>query len=327
LGKIQVKRVFGLILWEYVILLPMVSHLEPTEFFTVSDQEANSRLDKLLSLHFPDYSRSYFQYLIEQRCVLVNGLLLKKRETPQSGDEIEVCFLPTPEISLEPQDIPLNILYEDEHLIAVDKPASMVVHPAPGHPKDTFVNALLFHCRNLEGTDPLRPGIVHRLDKDTSGVILAAKTSLAHAKLVELFSSRRIQKYYLAVCVGTPKEGLIDAAIKRHPVNRKEMAVNLAEGKDAKSICRLLGKNESLSLVEVQLLTGRTHQIRVHLKHVGTPVLGDAVYGSSSANKKFNPPRQLLHAHRLEFIHPITEKALNLCAPIPKDLLPYTLLS
>lgn len=293
------------------------------QFFTVSLSEASNRLDKLLSQHFPDHSRTYFQYLIDQGSVLVNGHIIKKREVPKEGDEIEVSFLLTPEISLEPQDIPLDILYEDEYIIAVNKPANMVVHPAPGHPKDTFVNALLFHCRHLEGTDSLRPGIVHRLDKDTSGVLLAAKTTQAHAKLVELFSERRIQKYYLAVCVGTPKEGLIDAAIKRHPIKRKEMAVNISEGKEAKTICRLLGKNESLSLVELQLLTGRTHQIRVHLKHVGTPILGDSIYGSVNANKKFEPPRQLLHAERVEFTHPITGISLSISAPIPKDLIPY----
>lgn len=294
-----------------------------TDFFNVTSQEAHLRLDKLLSLHFPEHSRTYFQFLIDQGCVLVNGKSVKKRTAPKEGDEIEVCFLLTPEISLEPQDIPLDILYEDEHLIAVNKPASMVVHPAVGHPKDTFVNALLFHCRGLEGSDPLRPGIVHRLDKDTSGILLAAKTAMAHAKLVALFSERQIQKHYLAICVGTPKEGLIDAPIKRHPVHRKEMAVNLAEGKEAKSICRVIAKNESLSLVEIELLTGRTHQIRVHMNHLGTPVLGDAVYGSASANKKHQPKRQLLHARQLAFNHPITGAALKLTAPIPSDLMAF----
>lgn len=196
----------------------------------------------------------------------------------------------------------------------------MVVHPAPGHPNNTFVNALLFHCRNLPTSDPVRPGIVHRLDKDTTGILLAAKTSMAHAKLVEIFAQRRIQKFYLAVCVGTPKEGLIDAPIKRHPVHRKVMAVCFEGGKEAKSICRVLKKSEQLSLVEINLLTGRTHQIRVHLKHVGTPVLGDPIYGSVSANKRFNTSRQLLHAHRLCFSHPITGASLDLTAPIPKDL-------
>ena len=296
---------------------------ELTDFFIVSPEDVQMRLDKLLVSHFPEHSRTYFQFLIEQGCVLVNGLPLKKRECPKIGDEIDVCFLLTPEISLEPQDIPLDIIYEDDHLIAVNKPANMVVHPAPGHPNNTFVNALLFHCRNLPAADPVRPGIVHRLDKDTTGILLAAKTSQAHAKLVEIFSQRRIQKDYLAVCVGTPKEGLIDAPIKRHPVHRKEMAVCPLEGKEAKSICRVIRKNEQLSLVEVNLLTGRTHQIRVHLKHVGTPVLGDPVYGSINANKKFAAPRQMLHALRLRFSHPITGVPIDLTAPIPKDLLPY----
>ena len=296
---------------------------ELTDYFTVSPEDAGTRLDKLLSLHFPQHSRSYFQYLIEQGAVLVNGSPVKKKETLKEGDEIEVCFLLTPEISLEPQDIPLDILYEDEHLIAVNKPADLVVHPAPGHPKNTFVNALLFHCRNLPSTDPVRPGIVHRLDKDTSGVLLAAKTSQAHAKLVELFSERRIQKHYLAICVGTPKEGLIDAPIGRHRVHRKEMAVCFEKGKEAKSICKILGKAQQLSLVEIQLLTGRTHQIRVHLKHLGAPVLGDSVYGNGSTNKRFNTTRQLLHSHRLNFIHPMTHVPLHLKAPIPKDILQF----
>lgn len=296
---------------------------ELTDFFIVSPEEAQIRLDKLLVLHFPEHSRTYFQFLIEQGCVLVNGQPLKKREFPKVGDEIDVRFLLTPEISLEPQNIPLDILYEDEHLIAVNKPANMVVHPAPGHPDRTFVNALLFHCRNLPTSDPVRPGIVHRLDKDTTGILLAAKTSQCHAKLVEIFSQRRIEKDYLAICVGTPKEGLIDAPIKRHPVHRKEMAVCPSEGKEAKSICRVLKKNEKISLVEVQLLTGRTHQIRVHLKHVGAPVLGDPVYGSVNANKRFETTRQLLHASRLRFLHPITGAPLDLSAPIPNDFLSY----
>lgn len=288
------------------------------DFFIVSQDEPKMRLDKLLAAHFPQHSRTYFQSLIEQGCVLVNGASLKKREMPKEGDEIEVCFLLTPEMTLEPEDIPLDILYEDEYLIAVNKPENMVVHPAPGHPRGTFVNALLHHCRHLPRGDSLRPGIVHRLDKDTTGVLLAAKTAEAHAKLVALFSERRIQKYYLAICVGTPREGMIDAPIKRHPVNRKEMSVCFEKGKEAKSVCRVLAKHEQLSLVEVQLITGRTHQIRVHLKYAGTPVLGDPVYGSASANKRYHATTQALHAHRIAFSHPITEKLLELTAPIPK---------
>lgn len=296
----------------------MQSSGESTDIFTVSPEEANLRLDKLLSIHFPELSRTYFQYLIEQGCVLVNGKVLKKRQSPKVGDEVEVCFLLTPEISLEPQNIPLDILFEDEYLIAVNKPVGMVVHPAPGHPKDTFVNALLYHCSGLRSQEGIRPGIVHRLDKDTSGVLLAAKTQQAHAQIVAQFMERNVRKDYLAICVGTPKEGLIDAPIKRHPVHRKEMAV-CPEGKEAKSLCKILGKSEQLSLVEIQLLTGRTHQIRVHLKHIGCPVLGDAVYGSASANKRFQVERQLLHAYRLEFVHPMTKAPIQISAPVPQD--------
>lgn len=323
LKKLKQATNKSLLISEYAIILPMENVGELTDFFIVSAAEAEIRLDKLLAMRFPEHSRTYFQFLITQGSVLVNGLPLKKRESPKIGDEIEVCFLLTPEISLEPQDIPLEILYEDDHLLAINKPNNMVVHPAPGHPNNTFVNALLFYCRNLSTADPVRPGIVHRLDKDTTGILLAAKTTQAHTKLVEIFAERRIQKDYLAVCVGTPKEGLIDAPIKRHPIHRKEMAVCFEQGKEAKSVCKILKKSEQLSLVEINLLTGRTHQIRVHLKHVGAPVLGDPVYGSLSANKKFNASRQLLHAHRLRFDHPITGAPLNLCAPIPKDLLPY----
>jgi 23S rRNA pseudouridine1911/1915/1917 synthase len=290
------------------------------DFFVVSEDESEMRLDKLLASHFPGHSRTYFQSLIEQGCVLVNGVSLKKREMPKEGDEIEVCFLLTPEMTLEPEDIPLDILYEDEYLIAVNKPENMVVHPAPGHPRGTFVNALLHHCRHLPAGDSLRPGIVHRLDKDTTGVLLAAKTAETHAKLVAQFSERRIQKYYLAICVGTPKEGMIDAPIKRHPVHRKEMSVCFEKGKEAKSVCRVLAKQEQLSLVEIQLITGRTHQIRVHLKYAGTPVLGDPVYGSANANKRHNATTQALHAHRIAFSHPMTGKLLELTAPIPKRI-------
>lgn len=292
---------------------------EITDIFTTSSEEAGTRLDKLLASRFPQHSRTYFQYLIDQGCVLVNGAIYKKREKPKADDEIEVCFQLTPELSLEPQEIPLNILYEDPHLIAIDKPAGMVVHPAPGHPTGTFVNALLHHCKEIQGDGSLRPGIVHRLDKDTSGVLLAAKTQEAHQKLVQAFSDRKIDKTYLAIAVGVAQEGLIDAPIKRHPINRKEMAVSL-EGKEAKSLCRVLGVNDGLSFVEIKLITGRTHQIRVHLKHKGTPVLGDPVYGSQSYNKKLQVKRQLLHAHQVKFIHPITNILLEICAPPPKDL-------
>jgi 23S rRNA pseudouridine1911/1915/1917 synthase len=289
-----------------------------TENIIVSDEMVKERLDRLLCQQFPTYSRTYFQYLIEQGFVLVNGLPIKKKDKPKTGDEIEICFQLTPEISLEPENIPLEILYEDEHLLAINKPAGMVTHPAPGHYTQTFVHALLYHCKTLPRGDTLRPGIVHRLDKDTSGVLLAAKTSEAHQKLVEMFCQRKLEKTYLAICVGTPGNGTIEAPIKRHPTKRKEMAVD-PTGKAATTITNVLSFDGKLSLVEVMLITGRTHQIRVHLKHKGTPILGDSVYGSLSWNKNYDAPRQMLHAYRLSFCHPITGMKINLKAPIPAD--------
>jgi len=293
---------------------------DPVDVFISSPEEANLRLDKLLSLRFPAHSRTYFQYLIDRGCVLVNGHPLKKREKVLAGDEIEVCFLLTEEITLEPEAIALDILYEDEHLIAINKPVNMVVHPAPGHPRGTFVNALLHHCKTLDSHDPLRPGIVHRLDKDTSGVLIAAKSARAHSQLVSLFSERKIKKNYIALCIGTPKEGLIDAPIARHPIHRQQMTICPTRGKEAKTLVRIVSKNDSLSYVELQLITGRTHQIRVHMKHIGTPILGDPVYGSTLMNKKFDTTRQLLHAASIRFPHPIRENVLEIQAPIPADM-------
>lgn len=294
---------------------------EPEVLF-VSEEEEGVRIDKLLAARFPLHSRTYFQYLIEQGFVAMNGEPVKKRAVPEEGDEIEVLFQLTPEASVEPENIPLEILYEDEHLLAVNKPPGMVVHPAPGHWSGTFVNALLAHCKLDDGFDHLRPGIVHRLDKDTSGVLIAAKTSAAHKRLIELFSGRMMQKQYLAICVGKPRSGMISAPIGRHPVHRKEMAV-LPDGKEAISEVQVVACNEQLSLVLVKPRTGRTHQIRVHLKHLGTPVLGDELYGSTRANQSLGAERQLLHAYRLSFVHPITGASLQLTAPLPQDLLVY----
>ncbi len=286
--------------------------------FIVSEPDV--RLDKLLLSHFGSFSRTYFQSLIEGGFVLVNGKIIKKKDKPKVGDEIEVCFQITPEIALEPENIPLDILYEDDHLIAIHKPTGMVVHPAVGHPTGTFVHALLYHCKNLPFGNSYRPGIVHRLDKDTSGVLLAAKTYESHQKLIELFSSRNIEKKYLAICLGNPGNITVNAPIGRHKIRRQEMTIR-EDGKEAISHIRVLKTEKELSLVEVELHTGRTHQIRLHLKHLKTPVLGDPLYGSSSANKKYQVSRQLLHAHTLKFIHPITGKLVELAAPLPGDFL------
>lgn len=288
---------------------------EEPEFLFITAEEEGTRIDKLLAARFPQHSRTYFQHLIDIGCVLINGEPIKKRNIPEEGDEIEVCFQATPEASLEPEAIPLDILYEDEHLLAINKPAGMVVHPAPGHWSGTFVNALLAHCQNIApGSDPLRPGIVHRLDKDTTGVLIAAKTLPAHQKLIELFSTRKMEKLYLAICHGRPNNTLINFPIGRHPVHRKEMAV-LPDGREAITEIQNAAFNEKTSLLLVKPRTGRTHQIRVHLKHIGSPILGDSLYG-----RQDDCERQLLHAYRLTFDHPITGSPLRLIAPIPQDM-------
>ncbi len=285
-----------------------------TEILIASSEQSGFRLDKFLSSHFEQKSRTYFQYLIEEGFVLVNGDPVKKRQIVEEGDEIEVCFQLTPELSLEPENIPLAILYEDSHFLAIDKPSGMVVHPAPGHYSGTFVNALLFHCKKKAlPEEGVRPGIVHRLDKDTSGVLLAAKTPECQKRLLSLFQERKIVKEYLALTEGNPSNGLFSFPIKRHPTRRKEMAV-VEEGKEAVTRFQTLAFHAPYSLVLASPLTGRTHQIRVHLKHLKAPVVGDNLYGGSSAAK-----RHLLHAYRLRFSHPITSEPLEIVAPIPKD--------
>lgn len=295
---------------------------EETNLLIITSDEANDRLDKILAQRYKGiYSRTYFQMLIDQHCILVNGDPVKKRTKPQEGDEIQIQFILTPEIDLIPEAIPLTILYEDDYIIAVNKPPGLVVHPAAGNWTGTFVNALLYHCKQLSSIDStLRPGIVHRLDKDTSGVLVAAKTSAAQQKLIELFASRKVLKEYLAICIGNPGNGSINAPIGRHPVHRQRMAVIPENGREAITHCKTLAHDDKLSYVHLILETGRTHQIRVHMQHRGTPVLGDSVYGSQQANAKYGVKRQLLHAHRVSFKHPITGVDLVIEAPIPEDI-------
>lgn len=276
------------------------------------------RLDQALGKLFDGFSRSYFQYLIENQLVTVNGSLKKKREKVKVGDRIEVQFADSPELSLDPEDIPLEILYEDEDIIAINKSNDMVVHPAPGNPRHTLANALLFRLKSLPEIDgaSLRPGIVHRLDKETSGVILVAKTERAHRKLVELFQLRQMAKTYMAICIGSPKNQEIDLPIGRHPTKRKEMAV-IEDGKKAKTTIISLKSNGKLTLIEAHPYTGRTHQIRVHLKAIGHPILGDSVYGLSRLNQEYGEEKQLLHAHKIAFIHPFLNQPICIEAPLP----------
>lgn len=297
---------------------------EESDLFFITEGEAGERLDKVLARRFSEiHSRTYFQYLIQEHLILVNGAPVKKRTKPDPGDEIEIQFAALPELDLVPENIPLSIIYEDDYLIAVNKPPGMVVHPAPGNWSATFVNALLYHCKQLDGQNgSMRPGIVHRLDKDTSGVLVAAKTLEMQQKLIELFASRRVYKEYLAICVGKPADEEIHAPIGRHPTHRKQMAV-VSSGRPAITIVKTLGWNGKLSLVRLTILTGRTHQIRVHLKFRGVPVLGDPVYGTPSANDHYHADRQLLHAAVLRLVHPITHEMLEFKADPPSDMLKF----
>lgn len=281
---------------------------------TILEEEAGVRIDKILTQKLPEYSRTYFHFLLKEGAVLLNGQAVKKRHPVAFGDEIEISFIATPEMEAIPEDIPLDIVYEDEHILCINKPPGMVVHPAPGHPRGTFVNALLHHCKALPQSDTLRPGIVHRLDKDTSGLLLAAKTTQAHQRLIEMFSNQQIQKTYLAITLGNPKVTRIEGAIKRHPVNRKLMHID-PEGRPALTEIEILKVEEKLSYLICRPKTGRTHQIRVHLKSKNAPILGDPIYGQA------HPKRRLqLHAYALEFAHPITNQPLALKTAIPDDM-------
>ena len=282
--------------------------------------ENEDRLDKILKERFPSYSRNYFQILIENGCVNINSVPAKKRHVPKEGDTVSITFLPKKEIELKAQKIPLNILYEDDCILCINKPFGMVVHPAPGHPDHTFVNALLFHCKNLPfSKEDCRPGIVHRLDKNTSGVLIAAKNREAHQNLITLFETHQVKKQYLAICIGNPGDMEITSPVGRHPIYRKKMTTT-EKGKSAITHIKTVKKGRLFSLVQATPVTGRTHQIRVHLSSKGFAILGDETYGNIKINQKFGAARQFLHAHTLSLPHPTKNKKLLLNAPLASDM-------
>lgn len=288
----------------------------------------HERLDAYLAAKLPDLSRSRIQALIREQHILLNGKPAKPRDSVKSGDSISLA-LPeaVPDIAA-PQDIPLDILFEDEHILVLHKEHGMVVHPAPGNPDGTLVNALLHHCKGrLSGIGGVeRPGIVHRLDKDTSGCLVVAKTDIAHQSLTTQFSERStMEKLYLAVTHGIPtkEKDTIFTHIGRHPVNRQKMAViNPPGGKTAITDYKTLATDPATktALILCHLHTGRTHQIRVHMHHLGTPILGDPIYGKKH---ELPTPRLLLHAWQLTFNHPVTGKKLHFTAPPPGDFKPW----
>ena len=280
---------------------------------------AGERADQFLARMLPELTRSAAQRLLEDGAVTLNGLPVKKNYKTSLGDEL-VLSLPDPApIDVVPQDIPLDVIYEDDDVIAVNKPVGLVVHPAAGHPDGTLVNALLYHCGNsLSGINgELRPGIVHRIDRDTSGLIIAAKNDFAHLSLAEQLQDHSLYREYEAVCVGNLKDesGTVDAPIFRHPTDRKKMAVNKLQGRRAVTHWSVLEHLNGYTHIQCRLETGRTHQIRVHMAYMGHPLLGDVVYGS----KKPWPglAGQCLHARRLSFIHPRTGERVTLECPLP----------
>ena len=290
-----------------------------------------TRLDKHILETHPDFSRSRIEGLIKSGFVTVNGAVAEKAGMKVSEDDEIVVEIPPPVPAVpEPEDIPLEIVFEDEDMVVVNKRPGMVVHPAPGHFTGTLVNALLHHCPNLSGIGGVaRPGIVHRLDQDTSGLIVVAKSQAAMDGLVQAFSSHKnIEKTYLAICHGRPRldAGRIENLIGRHPVDRKRMAVVEKNGKVAITNWRVFdcGRQQSTA-VECKIETGRTHQIRVHMASLGCPVIGDKVYGKSALDKKLDPvpARQMLHAWKLKLWHPVKKVEVSFEAPLPEDMRIY----
>ena len=285
----------------------------------VPKEHARARLDLFLAQHLPEFSRSRIQQLIRAGCIRRNGTTTRPHQLTRTGDEIEVTQPPPEKLEVTPEAIPLEILYEDDDLIVINKPAGMTVHPGAGHREHTLVNALLHHCRSLSGIGGKeRPGIVHRLDKETSGCLVAAKNDVAHRELSKQFAARTVEKIYLALVAGKLREqtGVIEQKIGRHPVHRQRMSVLSSRGRAARTEYRVVRSSKQASLVECKLHSGRTHQIRVHLHHLGHPVLGDKIYGPRFA-KDF--PRQTLHAWKLGFSHPRTGEWKNFDAPLPDD--------
>lgn len=294
-------------------------HSRPIELF-VSGNEARLRLDQFLAKRLPEFSRSRLQQLIRGGFVRLNGSISQPRQIVRPNDKIDLIEPPPEKTEILPQPIPLEILFEDDDLIVINKPAGLVVHPGAGHREHTLVNALLNHCVTLSGIGGQeRPGIVHRLDKETSGCLVVAKNDATHRELSRQFAARSVEKIYLALVTGRlPKTaGMIEDKIGRHPIHRQRMSATTLRGRTAKTEYRVIRSSDRASLVKCRLHSGRTHQVRVHLHHLGHPVLGDKVYAPHLA-KAF--PRQMLHAWKLGFRHPRTEEWKSFEAPLPDDL-------
>jgi len=297
---------------------------EPT-LITIGEEDAGERLDRVLARRCPEFSRSALQRWIEQGRVEQAGEVVSRKTKAQAGAEVSILPAAPQSMSAKPQPIPLDIRFEDPHLIVLDKPAGLVVHPGPGHPDGTLVNALLHHAEVRGGTDPMRPGIVHRLDKDTSGVMVVAKTTQAHERLVEMFQEHALERAYLAIAIGRPPQSTVyDTTHGRHPVDRKRFTSRGDRGRRAVTHLETIEHLHGSTLVRCRLETGRTHQIRVHLSEHGHPVLGDTLYGKSIRDPALRRVsaelgRQALHATLLSFAHPITGDPIHVETKPPDD--------
>ncbi len=289
--------------------------------YLVKNSDAGQRIDKLLSIQLTDFSRSYIQKLLSNRAVLIHGQPIKSNYKVKEGDYIQV-EIPEPEVlDVQPENIPLDIVYEDTDILIINKPKGMVVHPAAGHYSGTLVNAILYHCQDDLSTinGVLRPGIVHRIDMDTTGLLVICKNNMAHQSLAEQLKVHSITRKYTAIVYDNIPEdnGTIHKTIGRHPVDRKKQAVNVRNGRDAITHYRVLERfGGKYTMVECQLETGRTHQIRVHMASIHHPLLGDTVYGPSK--DPFHLQGQTLHAGVLGFIHPRTGKYVEFHSELPE---------
>ena len=288
--------------------------------YIVPEKSSGLRIDKFLTESCPDYTRSFLQKLLKSELVEVNGKPVKSSYKTAAGDTVTFEVPEAVEAEITAQEMPLDILYEDEDVILINKPKGMVVHPAAGHYEGTLVNGLMHHCREqLSGINGvMRPGIVHRIDRDTTGVLIVCKNDLAHNSIAEQLKVHSITRKYYAVVFGSLKddEGTIHAPIGRHPNDRKKMSINSKNGKDAVTHYKVLERFHGYTLVECRLETGRTHQIRVHMASIGHPLLGDQVYGP--AKQPFRLQGQTLHAGVLGFLHPRTGEYMEFSAPLPK---------
>jgi 23S rRNA pseudouridine1911/1915/1917 synthase len=300
-----------------------------SETLVVERSLPHERLDTFLRAQFPAVSRGTIQRLIEQGHITVNGEKAKPTHAPRAGERINVYWPEARPAEAHPEDLPLEIIYEDKDLLVLNKAPGMVVHPAAGNEEHTLVNALLHHCKGqLSGIGGVaRPGIVHRLDKDTSGCLVVAKNDATHLALSAQFAERSLDKTYLAIVCGAMPHatGEIRAAIARHPSHRKRMAVTEDAGRDAWTSYRVIERLNHATFVQATLHTGRTHQIRVHFQHIGFPIVGDETYGARQNRRlkelaRFAASRVMLHAHQLEFVHPRTKRKRKFEAPMPEDL-------